>query len=277
MQRSIVYAGQIAYLRRMSLTFCLALLVSPLSVIAQSAQLLDTPRFTLYFPSTPSGHETRGVDDLARNSLSILNSTYDELKDSLKVEPKAKVVLRFMNPHEFHEHTNAPSWTSAMFLRGEISIPITSSQKVNLKELTRAIRHEYTHAVVAELSAKGCPAWLDEGLAQLLEGETNPLLGPALREWIVENDSLPLTWLQNGFLSLNDQLVPVAYAQSLFATRLLIHESGYQAMSRYFRELAQGTSGPDAFQLAFGTTQKEFDRSLTRKIRVWAKSAAANP
>src|SRR5690606_26447433 len=118
-----------------------------------------------------------------------------------------KVVLRFLPPEEFRRQTGAPEWTSAMYFRDEITIPLTKSTAWERDELDRALRHEYVHAVIAELSEYRCPAWLDEGVAQLLEGQVNPLLGPALRRWIALNPAIPLDWLQNGFTTLDSGYV----------------------------------------------------------------------
>jgi len=268
-----------------SLSFALLFILSPFYAKAQSAQLLETPRFTLYFPSSSASTSpsvkkatrTQDVEGLAQTSLYILDNTYEHLKESFGIEPQTKVVLRFLTPKEFHKRTSAPAWTSAMFLKGEISIPLTSMKNVNMRELTRAIRHEYVHAVVAELSAKNCPAWVDEGLAQLFEGEVNPLLGPAMRDWISENEALPLTWLRNGFLSLNDKLVPVAYAQSLFATRKLLRANGFSSFKGYLTALGRGLPEDEAFSEAFGISARAFERQLTADIRGWARSGKANP
>ena len=278
----IVLRFAVPYFKRMtSFSFVIALFLSPFYAKAQTAQLLETPRFTLYFPTTASASSQpkpkKDVDDLAQNSLTILNTTYEHLKETFGIEPQTKVVLRFMTPKEFHKHTRAPTWTSAMFLRGEISIPLTSMKNVNMRELTRAIRHEYVHAVVAELSSKNCPAWIDEGLAQLFEGEINPLLGPSLRDWISENDALPMSWLQNGFLSLNEKLVPVAYAQSLFATRSLLRSNGFPSFKRYLDELGRGMPDDDAFTSACGISPRVFERQLTADIREWARSNRPHP
>lgn len=243
---------------------------------ADKATLLETPRFTLYFPSGTKSQTTE-LGALAKSALAVLDATYEEISSTLKVQPKNKVVLRFLSPTEFHRHTRAPSWTSAMYLRGEISIPIASTKRVNMVELTRAIRHEYVHAVVSELSGKGCPAWIDEGLAQLFEGEPNPLLGPALRGWVAENEALPLTWLQNGFLTLNDELVPVAYAQSLFATRDLVRNNGFSAVQRYLDLLRDGNSNSAAFETAFGIDSESYEKRLTKVMRQWASSPALHP
>ena len=245
--------------------------------LSRPATAVETPRFTLYFPSD---NEDSGIplDKLAKSTLEVLDDTYEELSQQFKVRPQQKVVFRFLTPEEFRNYTGAPAWTSAMYLRGEVSIPVSKEKRPNPIELRRAIRHEYTHAVVAELSGKHCPAWLDEGIAQMMEGDVNPLLGPALRKWsAANNEAMPLEWLQNGFMGLSDSIVPAAYAQSLFATRLIVERLGYSAILKYLSELKRGDAEQTAFQTAFGLPESEFEEKLAAHISRWASSSEVNP
>ena len=241
-------------------------------------QTLNTPRFTLHFESS-GVHDTQhlDVDNLATESINLLNENFEELSRIFDYQPRHKVVLRFLSPDEFHKYTGSPSWTSAMFFNGEITIPIDKTQKVRLHILKRALRHEYVHAVIAEMSKNKCPAWLDEGIAQLIEGHPNSLLGPALRNWISEDSPLPLAWLDNGFTTLDDQVVPAAYAQSLFATRTLVNSHGMSSLKNYLTLLANDNDNETAFKLAFGKSIEEFEKQLGPQIRRWAASANPHP
>ncbi len=239
----------------------------------------DTPRFTLYFgdtaPSSPP--DQLFAKNIADRAIAILDDTADEYRQAFGVDSSKRVVLRFLSPDEFRRQTGAPAWTSAMFYRGEISIPFTRTKGINFAELKRALRHEYVHAVFADLSDYRCPAWLDEGVAQILEGSPNPLLGPALRKWVKGNPTMPLDWLQNGFTTLDSEIVPAAYAQSLFATRILIEEHGFEAVVSYLRQLRLGLSPELSFERAFGKSQVEFEKSVQVAALAWASSEKKHP
>ncbi len=242
---------------------------------------ISTPRYILHlgenFPSSRSLNSTTTVKDLTRESILILDKTYEELRKIFKHSPKNRLVVRFLSPTEFTKLTGAPSWTSAMFFHGEVTIPISTNEKINLTELTRTIKHEYTHAVVAELSNYNCPAWLDEGLAQIIEGDPNPLLGPALRKWIYKNKAMNLMSLEDGFTSLDSKIVPAAYAESLFATKLLIKNHGMESIIEYIKTLKKGKSSKDAFKIVYKKDLNKFERELTREIKKWAKSKQIHP
>lgn len=251
----------------------------PATVRAESYTTFDTPRFILHIgrPAEKRTGEEIEIRTIASNSITVLNETFEELSRIFQAQPQKKVVLRFLSPKEFRKQTGAPSWTSAMYFRDEITIPLTKKTGMDSEELRRALRHEYVHAFIAELSDYRCPAWLDEGVAQLLEGQPNPLLGPALRDWIRSNPALPLDWLRNGFTTLDAEFVPAAYAQSLFATRKLVQELGLSAVTKYLALLHAKVPEEEAFRQAFGRTKAEFERELTPQIRRWARSNRKHP
>lgn len=245
--------------------------------VSENLTSFSSPRFTLYIGGEKPAKERVNANDIAEKSFKILNQTYDELSRIFKTRPTKKVVLRFLPPEEFRRQTGAPEWTSAMYFRNEITIPLTKTTGWDEEELHRALRHEYVHAVVAELSNYKCPAWMDEGIAQLLEGQINPLLGPALRKWIAVNQAIPLDWLHNGFTTLDAAYVPAAYAQSLFAVRKLIQTNGFSSVGTYLQHLQSGKSERRAFHLAFGMKKSLFEQELTREIRRWSHSRIPNP
>lgn len=248
------------------------------NTVAEAVSSYQSPRFILFFGKETKEQNTYLTEkQIADFALSSLNATYEEYSKLFGKAPVKKVTLRFLSPSEFKRYTGAPAWTSAMYFNDEITIPLNPKKGINLSELGRALRHEYAHAVIAELSAGKCPAWLDEGVAQYLEGRVNPLLGPALRDWIRENDAMPLAWLQNGFTLLNDNLVPAAYAESLFSVRKIIHDSGFESISDYLTNLEHGSPEQEAFSLSFHKDENVFTKELTREIKDWSVTRQINP
>ncbi len=263
------------FVSTLSLVFAVAV---PISATAEDSisTTFNTPRFILHI-GTSSSEDDRSIFGIRDSALSILNDTYDELSRSFGYAPKNRVTLRLLPPEEFKRLTGAPAWTSAMFYRGEISVPLKDHGSLSTSDLKRALRHEYTHAVVAEISGFRCPAWLDEGIAQLIEGRPNPVLGPALRQWLSENDAMPLAWLQDGFTTLDNKLVPAAYAQSLFATRTLVEESGMDALVQYLQLLKTRIPEDEAFARAFDISKDGFERRLSAQMQSWSRSGLINP
>ena len=246
---------------------------------AEQISTYQSPRFILYF-----GEKTAEVNSkilsrekIAGFAFTVLEKAYERYSKLFNFTPKNKITIKFLSPSEFKKYTGAPEWTSAMYFNEEITIPFNAKKGVNLSDLDRAITHEYAHAVIHEISNGKCPAWLDEGLAQMFEGKINPLLGPALRKWIAQNDAMPLDWLGQGFTLLHESIVPAAYAESLVATKKLVEDQGYEGVTKFFAELRKGKKEKEAFKLAFKDSQEHFLVGLTKDIKTWARGGEYNP
>ena len=211
------------------------------------------------------------------------NSTASKLKSSLRNThsyftrifgpiPSFKTSVKLMNDEEFYRATGAPRWTNAMYYKEQIIIPLPASGEINYPELYRSVKHEFTHAVIHSLSKGKCPGWLDEGLAQWAEGEENPALQPALLDWLQYNKPVPLEMLQGGFTKLRTNMVPAAYAQSLFAANTVIDFHGLDNVQDYFSALRLGYEKEEAFERGFGISEKDFEKSLGNKLHKWSKA-----
>ena len=76
--------------------------------------------------------------------------------------------------------------------------------------------------------------------------------------------------LQGGFTKLNSDMVPAAYAQSLLATKALIHAFGFSKIGAYLALLRTGTERSTAFREAFGLTLEQFEKKLGESLKTWA-------
>ncbi len=250
-----------------------------LSSEASTPSSYQTPRFILYFgkKTATANSKILSQGQIADFAFQILDESYAKYAKLFDYEPKKKVTLKFLSPEEFKRYTGAPAWTSAMYFNDEITIPLNPNKGINLSDLGRALKHEYAHAVIAEVSDGKCPAWLDEGLAQHLEGKINPLLGPALRKWISTNDAMPLEWLINGFTLLNDDIVPAAYAESLFATKKILAKNGYKSITNYFASLRGNETPENSFKTSFDISINEFTDEMTKEMKVWRVHGGFDP
>jgi hypothetical protein len=208
--------------------------------------------------------------ETASSLIGVLNTTHDQFTRLFADIPAFSTSIRLMDEEEFFELTGAPKWTNAMFFRGQIILPLARGKAVDIENLNRSVRHEYTHAILSALSAGNLPGWLDEGLAQWFEGEESPGLRQALREWLKTHEPVPLSLLQGGFTKLKPEMVPAAYAQSLLATRLVAEKYGFPALGAYFMLLRDGVEKEVAFETAFNITLSDFESHMGRALKRWS-------
>ena len=168
--------------------------------------------------------------------------------------------VKLLTPEVFAIATGAPEWTNALYYHDTIIIPVRSADQGNQEDFIRSVRHEFSHAIINAFSNGNCPGWLDEGLAQYMEGNTLDVIRLTLTRWISKNPTIPFHMLQSGFTKLDKKYVAPAYAQSLWAAKLLIERRGYLPI-RYFMTLLKNKEN-DAFHTAFGITESEFETQL---------------
>ena len=224
--------------------------------------------------------ELPGGSHLTLISPSTWAHLLQELADSLQAQhqrftrllgpiPSFDTAVELMEEGRFFALTGAPIWTNALFYRGRITIPLPLGRVISRADLARAVKHEYTHAVVNALSGGRCPGWLDEGLAQWAEGSENPALRPALDKWLRRNDPVALELLQGGFTKLDPEMVPAAYAQSLYLTRLVISSFGFSALQAYLGNLRRFGDKSQAFTHSFGINEQKFEKMAGLTLSRW--------
>lgn len=225
--------------------------------------LADGSKLTLISPSHWS--------DLAEELVISLNRTHDEYTERFERIPAFSSAIRLMDEEAFYELTGAPTWTNAMFFRGEIIIPLSNSKPIDIDNLDRSVRHEFTHAILSSMSGGQIPGWIDEGIAQWAEGQEHPALRKALKSWLKDHEPVPLERLQGGFTKLEPAVVPAAYAQSLLASKAMIKAFGFKKIGNYLTLLRKEVDAPLAFESAFGLTLEDFEEKLGESLKTWAK------
>ena len=208
-------------------------------------------------------------EPLAHRITTTLATAHDRFVNLFGEIPAFSTAVRLMDEDTFFATTGAPRWTNAMYYKDQIIIPLGSQASKDLENIYRAVRHEFTHAVIHALSAGRAPGWIDEGLAQWAEGPENPALQTALRDWLSENEAVPFRLLQGGFTKLDTRMVPAADAESLFATQALIQAYGFENIRLYFSSLRKGSSREASFLEAYKLSEAEFERRLKLGLNSW--------
>lgn len=209
--------------------------------------------------------------DIATSVSNEIIKTHHQLTALFGAAPPFRTSVRIMEEQDFYELTGAPSWTNAMFFRGEIIIPLDSSQPIDMENLRRSVKHEYSHAVLSSMSGGAIPGWVDEGLAQWLEGDENPVLKSSFKKYLADDQPISLRLLQGGFTKLPNAMVPAAYAESLIAMQAIIKAYSTEKIGVYLAFLRRGQPSDKAFQLAFGIPIQTFEAKLKQTLISWGQ------
>ncbi|MBI4854131.1 MAG: hypothetical protein HY819_20230 [Acidobacteria bacterium] len=161
--------------------------------------------------------------------LVLLEESHTRLRRQFNFEPKERISAIFYTQQTFSDITRAPSWAGALN-DGKLRVPIGGLTGVNA-ELAKTITHELAHSFVYFKSRGKCPTWLNEGLAQLMEGDLASSYRRELATIILNNPSLNLKALSGSFIRFTPEQARVAYIYSLAAVELLSEPSVNTAIS----------------------------------------------
>ncbi len=218
----------------------------------------DSSHFTLRFEGR------RIPTSFSRELLDTLETHFRNLERDLEVSPREPITVILYTNRAFYDVTQAPGWSGALF-DGKVSVPVDGLTSVT-PELSSVLKHEMTHSFVRLRSRGRCPAWLNEGLAQLEQGRSSARAARTLLEIAKSGKLLALAGLEEPFARLDPAEVPAAYAASLAAAEALRDRYGLFDLGRVLDRLAGGASTDAALHAALGLSYSELQELLLKHL-----------
>ena len=179
---------------------------------------------------------------LAAEALEILDRAYFRIGEVLGTYPTDPIPVVLYTTEQFRDVTRSPAWAAGAY-DGTIRVPMRGALDKRA-ELDRVLSHEFTHALIRTLAARGVPTWLNEGLATALESGDLSWAETRMQHVV---GKVPLRALQNGFGKFTGEQAQVAYAASALAAKRLLDEAGGAAIANLLRDLGEGVAFDDAF------------------------------
>ncbi|HZC25148.1 MAG TPA: peptidase MA family metallohydrolase [Candidatus Binatia bacterium] len=218
----------------------------------------ETRHFVLHY----EGAQTS--DALRRQILATLESDYDDLARDLGTPPRDNILVTLYTNTAFFDVTHAPAWAGALN-DGKIRIPVSGLTSVT-PELARVLKHELAHSFIASLASGRCPAWLNEGIAQLLEPKNLAGEGRPLAELFKAQQDIPLNMMESGFARFSGVKASIAYAESLAAVSYINDSYGMSDLQRILERLSQGNSTEAALRATIHSDYGQFQSDLGRYL-----------
>jgi hypothetical protein len=105
-------------------------------------------------------------------------------------------------------------------------------------EVRRVLRHELTHAVIDQRTQGNCPHWVQEGIAQFLDG-TDVV---AAENWLRRDPSplIPLFRIEGPFRDREPRSREKAYRESASAVSFLVSRVGRKGLLFLIQRLGEG-------------------------------------
>jgi tetratricopeptide (TPR) repeat protein len=184
--------------------------------------------------------------DLARGILRALEDDFRDLESQLDYTPPDQIAVILYTEQAFGDITRAPGWVGALN-DGRLRIPVQGLTEVT-PELARVLKHELTHSFVGQKSHGRAPTWLQEGIAQWMEGRRSSSSAAALVAAAGEGGVPSLATMEGSWMGLSGDSASFAYAWSLAVIESIIDQGGVGDISRLLEHIATASSTAEALR-----------------------------
>lgn len=202
---------------------------------------------------------------LAREILSQLEQDFLSISYILDYTPPEPIGVVLYTNRTFEDITRAPHWASALN-DGRIRLPVQGLTAMT-PDLARVLRHELTHSFIAQKTQGRCPVWLQEGVAQWVEGRRAGSAAPLLVTLYDHHEEPSLAALEGSWMNLPRDFAAVAYGWSLAVVENVVQSGGPVDVQRLLDRIAEGSSTEDAVRSTLRMSYADLSRSTAEYLR----------
>ena len=177
---------------------------------------------------------------LAREVLHTLEGHYQRIASELNYLPPEPIGVILYTQQGFADITQAPGWVGALN-DGRIRVPVLGLTGVD-SELSRVLKHELTHSFIQQKTHGRAPTWIQEGVAQWMEGKRSDENAAVLVQVYDQGQAASLSNLEGSWMGLPGDIAHYAYAWALANTEYIVETDGMGDIERILDRLAAGSS-----------------------------------
>jgi tetratricopeptide (TPR) repeat protein len=175
---------------------------------------------------------------LARDVLRTLEMHFSAIESELNYSPPDSIGVILYTQEAFADITKAPGWVGALN-DGRIRVPVQGLTGVD-QELSRVLKHELTHSFVQQKTHGHAPTWVQEGLAQWMEGQRSGENAAALAQIYSEGHADALGRLEDSWIGMSGDAARYAYAWALANIEYIVQTDGMGDMERILDRIGAG-------------------------------------
>jgi tetratricopeptide (TPR) repeat protein len=170
-----------------------------------------------------------------------LLSARREVGSDFQYWPKQKLVVLVYSAEQFRQlRQDTPEWVAGQY-DGKIRVPLPDRQ-MDRDTVTGILVHEYTHALVHQLTENQCPLWFNEGLAEYERWKGREVAWQRLRQAFAANQLVAWEQLSSQFsTAVSATEVTLAYEESHSILRYLIERYGFWRIRKLLKAFAEQT------------------------------------
>jgi hypothetical protein len=133
-------------------------------------------------------------------------------------------------------------------------------------ELARVLKHELTHSFLMQKTHGRCPVWLQEGVAQYMEGKRSHSAAAHLAAAYDQHMEISLSSYEGSWLNLPQQAASSAYAWSLAVVEAIVTQGSFGDIERIMDLLAAESAPEDAVRAALHQSYADLMQSTVRYL-----------
>lgn len=180
---------------------------------------------------------------MARDVLRTLEHHFEAIESDLSYAPPDSIGVILYTQQAFADITQAPTWVGALN-DGRIRVPVQGLSSVT-PELSRVLKHELTHSFIQQKTRGRAPSWIQEGLAQWMEGKRSDANAAMLIRMAASAPDSVSSHFDGDWMKMSTADVGVAYAWALANVECLLHSGGMTDVDRIMQRIATGEA-PEA-------------------------------
>jgi tetratricopeptide (TPR) repeat protein len=203
--------------------------------------------------------------ELAREVLRSLENHFAAIGSELNFTPPESIGVVLYTQQDFADITRAPAWAGALN-DGRIRVPVQGLTGVT-PDLSRVLKHELTHSFVQQKTHGRAPTWLQEGLAQWMEGLRSEGDAANLVRIYEQKEAASLGALERSWTRLPSEDAAYAYAWSLANVETIVQTNGMTDMERILDRIAAGISTEEALHQVLHEDYDEISQATVEYLK----------
>jgi tetratricopeptide (TPR) repeat protein len=206
-----------------------------------------------------------GEPRLAREILRTLETHFSAIESELNYAPPEPIGVILYTQQAFADITRAPGWAGGLN-DGRIRVPVQGLTQLT-PELSRVLKHELTHSFVRQKTRAAAPTWVQEGLAQWMEGKRSGPDAASLLRVYDAKQAKSLGDLEGSWMRFSNEVSGYAYAWALANIEYIVQVNGMTDVERILDRLAAGSTTESAVREVLHSDYDELMQSTAEYLR----------
>jgi Peptidase MA superfamily len=149
---------------------------------------------------------------------------------------------------------------------GRIRVPVQGLTSLT-PDLSRILKHELTHSFVQQKTHSHAPVWLNEGIAQWMEGSRSRDSASVLVQVYNEKQAMPLGEMEGSWMQMPSSVASYAYAWALANVEYIVQTDGMDDVQKILNSIAVGNSAEAAIQEVLHMNYDELERETVNYLK----------